>query len=125
MKLYYVVSLKRKTNVVTDIGIYYIFIPDFLNFIDEQWKHSGLMFNKNTFKLNSINYNIKEEFEIIEITKENIEEYHKSNLKYMRHVINSMCYKFMLSKTEIIISYMKKELKDYLDYLLEDDNGNL
>lgn len=125
MKLYYVISLKRKTNVVTDIGIYYIFIPDFLNFIDEPWKHSGLMFSKNTFKLNSINYNIKEEFEIIEITKENIEEHHKSNLKYMKHVINSTCYKFMLSKTEIITSYMKKQLKDYLNYLLEGDNGNL
>ena len=125
MKLYNVVSFKRKNNITTEIKRYYLFIPDFLNFIDDPWKHSGIIFNQNnTFKLNSINYNIEENFEIEEITKENIEN-HKSNLRYIRYRVNSINYKFMLSKTEIIVTYMKNKLKNYLDYLLGENNGNL
>lgn len=119
MKLYSVFSVKRKSNITLEIDRYYIFIPDFLNFIDEPWKYSGLKFKKNCFALNIINQNCYEDLTVTEITNENAEE-HYSELYDMLSTIKVIENEYFINKSKIQVLYLSKELKSLLrDLILE------
>ena len=119
MKLYSVVSFKRKNNITLEIDRYYLFIPDFLDFINEPWKYSGLKFKKNNFTLNVINQNCYEDLTVTEITNENTEE-HYSELYDMLSTIKIIENEDFINKTKIQVLYLSKELKNLLrDLILE------
>lgn len=119
MKLYSVFSVKRKSNITLEIDRYYIFIPDFLNFINEPWKYSGLKFKKNNFTLNVINQNCYEDLTVTEITSENAEE-HYSELYDMLSAIKVIENEYFINKSKIQVLYLSKELKNLLrDLILE------
>ena len=119
MKLYSVVSFKRKNNITLEIDRYYLFIPDFLDFINEPWKYSGLKFKKNNFTLNVINQNCYEDLTVTEITSKNAGEYY-SELYDMLSAIKVIENEYFINKSKIQVLYLSKELKSLLrDLILE------
>lgn len=122
IKIYYVTQKRKKEKGRK----FYQVIPEAFEFMDDPIKYTGIRYYNSDFHPNKVNNDYFDEFEAVEITKENITKIQRKVLLNMKiKVKRYQEYIKYYGQVEMIIAYTAPELIDYIDYLLGDENENL